>query len=178
MEIGKVTDPVQGSSHSSPVPVGIKLKTTVERGDAYSGGELCDVEITIIEVIRGKAAWERVKAQSISSNPAKAGFEYVLAHIRFAYSRRGRGFGNGAYSISEGQFATAAPDGMTEYEVPSVLKQPEEQLIDWSLNSGETREGWVLLQVPENDKQALLVFKRQHTEAIYGVRGYVWFQLH
>jgi hypothetical protein len=178
MEAGKGTVPVPGSSHNNPAPVGIAVKTIVERGDAYSGGELCDAEITVIEVIRGKVAWERIKAQGIFSNPAKADFEYILAHIRFAYSRRGRGFGDGVYSISEGQFAAASADGMTEYEVPSTLKQPAEQLIDWLLQSGETREGWVLLQVPEHDKQALLIFKRQHTGAIYGLRGYTWFQLH
>jgi hypothetical protein len=178
MEVGKGTAPVLGSSHLNPAPLGKAVKTTVERGDAYSGGEICDVEITVIEVIRGKVAWERIKAQGISSNPAKAGFEYILARIRFAYSRRGWAFGDGAYSISEGQFATASADGMTEYEVPSTLKQPAEQLIDWLLQSGETREGLVLLQVPEHDKQTLLIFKRQHTGAIYGLRGYTWFQLH
>ena len=178
MEVGKGTSPAPGSSHLNPAPIGTTLKTTVERGDAYSGAELCDVEITVIEVVRGKVAWERIKAQGVSVQAAKAGFEYILVRIRFAYSRRGRGFGDGAYNISEGQFAAASADGMTEYDVPSVLKQPEEQLIDWLFHSGETREGWVLLQVPEHDQQALLIFKRQHTEAIYGVRGYTWFQLH
>jgi len=177
MEVGKGTGSAPGSSHSSPAPVGITVKTIVERGDAYSGGELCDAEITVIEVIRGKVTWECIKTQGISGQAAQAGFEYLLSRIRFAYSRRGRGLGDGTYKISEGQFAVVSADGMTEYEVPSVLKQPEEQLIDWPMNSGETREGWVLLQVPEQDKHALLVFKRQHTEAIYGVRGYIWFQL-
>ena len=179
MNAGKGKTPVPGSSHRSPAPIGVTVKTTVERGDAYSGAELCDVGITIIEVIQGKAAWGRIKAQGISGKPARTGFEYVLARIRFFYSRRGSGFEEaGTYSVSEGQFATASADGMTEYEVPYVLKQPEPQLIDWPLHPGETREGWVLLQVPEKDKQARIVFKRQHVEAIYGLRGYVWFQLH
>ena len=178
MEVVKETASVPGSSFRSPAPVGMTVKTIVERGDAYSGGELCDVEITLVAIMRGKAALERIKVQGIVNEQAKAGFEYVLARVRFAYSRRGMGFGEGTYTISEDQFACVAADGTTEYEAPSVLRQPEEQLTDWTLQSGETHEGWILLQVPEGGQQALMVFKRQHTEAIYGLRGYIWFRLY
>jgi hypothetical protein len=179
MAASKGTAPVPGSSHSSPAPIGITVKTTVERGDSYSGAELCDLGITVLEVILGKAAQERIKAQGVANKPVKAGFEYLLARLRFFYSRRGAGFEEeGTYSVSEGQFITASNDGMKEYEPPPVLKQPEPGLIDLPLHPGETREGWIVLQVPEKDKQPLLVFKRQHVEAIYGLRGYVWFQLH
>jgi hypothetical protein len=179
MESGKGITTPPGSSHSNPAPIGITVKTTVERGDSYSGAELCDLGITVLEVVRGKEAWERIKAQGVSKKPAKAGFEYLLARIRFFYSRRGSGFEeSGTYSVSEGQFIIASADGMKEYEPPPVLKQPEPGLIDLPLHPDETREGWVVLQVPEKDKLALLVFKRQHVEAIYGLRGYVWFKLH
>ena len=177
MEVGNGMTSPTGSSHLNPAPVGVSVKTIVERGDAYSGAELCDVEITVLEVIRGEKAWESIKSQGIASKPPRAGFEYLLTHIRFAYSRRGIGFGDGTYMVSEGQFITVSADGITEYEVPSVVKQPENQLVELPMQSGETHEGWVLLQIPENVKEPLLAFKRQHTEAIYGVRGYVWFQL-
>jgi hypothetical protein len=108
----------------------------------------------------------------------QSGFEYLLARIRFFYSRRGIGFEEeGTYSVSEGQLITTSADGTREYEPPPILKQPQPALIDRLLHPGETREGWVVLQVLKKDKQPLLVFKRQHIEAIYGLRGYVWFQL-
>lgn len=177
MEVGNSAASTPGNSHLNPAPVGVAVKTIVERGDAYSGAEFCDVEITVIEVMRGEKAGERVKAQGIAGEPLKAGFEYLLANIRFAYSRRGVGFGDGTYKVSEGQFIIVSADGMTEYEVPPVLKQPEKQLIELPMQSGDTLEGWIVLQAPENVKEPLLAFKRQHTEAIYGVRGYIWFKL-
>jgi len=170
--------PAPGSSHLSAVPVGVSIKTTIERGDAYSAPEIYDVEITLMEVARGEDAWERIRLQGVSSEPPKAGFEYILARIRFGYSRRGRGLEAEAYKLTEGQFTAVSADSQTEYMFPVVLQQPQPQLVDTLFHSGESREGWILLQVPEDEKKPLLVYKREHVEGVYGIWRYVWFQLY
>jgi hypothetical protein len=170
--------PILGTSHSSPAPVGVTIKTTIERGDAYSAPEIYNVEITLLEIARGNEAWERIKVQSSLNEPPKSGFEYVLARIRFGYFRRGRGIGGEAYRLKEGQFATVSPDGKTEYEIPSVLSQPQPQLLDSTLSPGESRDGWIILQVPKDDKKPLLIFKRQNIEGVHGIWGHMWFQLY
>lgn len=166
-----------GSSHRNPAPIGMTVKTTVERGDAYFTPRLYELTITLLGVIRGKEAAEHIKTQGISNEPPKPGFEYILARINCGYFHKVRGFVDD-YRLTEGQFAAVSADGSMEYEIPSISQQPQPQLIDWIFHPGESREGWILLQVPEDDKKPLLIFKRQHVEGIYGRWRYVWFQLY
>jgi len=174
---GNSTDFTVGSSHRNPAPLGMTVKTTVERGDAYFTPRLYEMTITILEVLRGKEAAERIRTQGVSDNPPKSGFEYILVRIDCGYFYKVRGFDDD-YRLTEGQFVTVSADGSTEHEIPSVIQQPQPQLIDWVFHPGESREGWVLLQIPEDDVNPLLIFKRQHVEGIYGRWRYVWFKLH
>jgi len=168
---------VIGSSHLNPAPVNVTVKTKIERGDPYSAPEIYDLEITLIEIVRGKEALDRVKAQDVLNEPPKRGFEYVFARVQFGYSRRGRGLGDVTYRLTEGQFAAVSSDGKMEYKIPSVFHQPQPQLIDSVFSAGESREGWILLQVPKDEKKPRLIFKRENAEGIYGIWRSVWFQL-
>jgi hypothetical protein len=172
------SNPILGTSPSHPAPVGVTIKTTIERGEAYSAPEIYNVEITLLEIMRSDEAWERIKGQNPLNEPPKATFEFVLAYIRFGYFRRSRGAGGEVYRLTKDQFAAVSPDGKTEHEIPTVLSQPQPQLIGSTLSPGESRDGWILLQVPEDDKKPLLIFKRQNIEGVHGVWGYIWFQLY
>ena len=70
----------------------------------YGEDELYDVKITILEVLRGKEAWERLQSASTSNQPAKDAFEFVLARIRFEYHARGMP-GNKSYTIQKDDFS-------------------------------------------------------------------------
>jgi len=174
----KNSNPLWGTSHNRPAPVGMTLKTTIERGEAYSAPEIYNVEITLLEIVRGHEAWERVKDQSPANKPPKTGFEYVLARIRFYYFRRGRGSGGETYQLLKGQFAAVSSNGEAEYEIPSILSQLQPQLIDYTFSPGEFRDGWILFQVPKDEKKPLLTYKRQHAGGVHGVWGPTWFQLY
>jgi hypothetical protein len=173
----EVQNSPQGRSHLNPIPVWVSAKTRIERGMG-NAPESYDVEITIQEIVRGKEAWERIKAQDVSNEPPKAGFEYILARMKFGYFRRGRGFSDEAYKVTGGQFAAVSAEGKTEYEMPSVLQEPQPQLINGIFSPGESREGWILLQAPKDEKKPLLIFKREKVEGVYWVWGYVWFKLY
>ncbi|MBN1848565.1 MAG: hypothetical protein JW932_08260 [Deltaproteobacteria bacterium] len=166
-----------GSSHLTPVPLGVSIKTKIERGDAYSAPEIFDLEITVLEILRGQEAWDQVRDQGVTDGPLSSGFEYVLVRIGFGYYRRGRGFGETPYTLTNGQFIAISSDGKTRYEMPSVFKQPEPGLMGESFIPGDSREGWVLLQVPRDEKQPRLVFNREYVEGVYGIWGFVWFEL-
>jgi hypothetical protein len=170
--------PIIGTSPGHPAPVGVTIKTTIERGEAYAAPEIYNVEITLLEFIRGNEAWERIKVQGSFKEPPKAGFESVLVHIRFGYFRRSRGTEGEVYRLTKGQFAAVSPDGKTEYEIPNVLSQPQPQLIDSIFSPGESRDGWILLQVSQDNKKPLLIFKRQNIEGVHGIWGHIWFQLY
>jgi hypothetical protein len=170
--------PILGTSYSSPAPVGETVKTTIERGEAYAAPEIYNVEITLLEIVRGDEAWNRIKGQGSLNEPPKAGFEFVLVLVRFGYFRRSRGMGGETYRLTKGQLVAVSPDGKTEYEIPTVLSRPQPQLIGSTILPGESREGWILLQVPKDDKKPLLIFKRQNIEGVHGVWGPIWFQLY
>jgi len=183
-----------GNSPGNAAAPGTGVRTTVERGHAYMVPRLYNVEITLKEVVRGEAARER--AEKLASQPLKEGFEYVLALVSFGYFERGRvspqtaggaarqfvSFGGGSvdvtYTLAEGQFAAASSDGATEYPVPGVSRQPDPGLTGYEFHPGESREGWMLFQVPQNEPRPLLIFKREHVEGNYGIWGYVWFRLY
>jgi len=168
--------PAPGSTYRSPAPVGVTVKTMIERGHAYLVPKLYNVEITLMEIVRGEDAWEHIKDQGVSEQPM-TGFEYILARIHFGYFRRIRGGEDEPYKLPEGQFVAAGEDGVTEYAIPSVSGCPQPVLVGHTFQPGESREGWILLQVPKDAKRPLLIYKRQHVEGMYGIWSYVWFQL-
>ena len=167
-----------GISHLKPAPMGESVKTKIERGDAYSAPEIFDLEISVLEILRGQEAWDRVQAQGVTDDHPSSGFEYLLVRIGFGYYRRGRGFGETPYILMDGQFAAMSSDGKTCYEIPFKFKQPEPGLVGESFVPGDSREGWILLQVPEDEKQPHLRFNREYMEGVYGIWGYVWFMLY
>jgi hypothetical protein len=171
------TSAAVGTAPETAAEIGATVITTIERGDAYLSPQLYNVEITLLQTVRGQAVGDRLTRQIVSAKPAMAGFEFILAQIRLGYFRRVRGLEDELYKLTEGQFMAVSADGKTEFPVPPVLNQPQPPLIDVTFNPGDTREGWILLQVPITEKQPLLVFKRQHVEGAYGIWGYIWFKL-
>ena len=165
-------------SQEHPAPRGTTVKTRIERGDRYSAPEVYRLEITLLEIVRGKEAWARVKEQGVAGE-VRAGFEYVLCRIRFGYFSGAREFPHSgeAYTISPEHFVAVAADGKTEFEGPSVSRQPQPALIGTAFSVNESREGWILLQLPEDGREVLLAFRREYAENRYGVWGPVWFQL-
>ncbi len=166
-----------GNTPLTAAKQGTTVRTTIERGDAYLSPQLYNVEITLLETLRGKAAQQRAQSQNIIDKPPQDGWDYFLAYVRLGYFRRARGLEDEPYTLTEGQFAAFSSDGSTEYEIPPLLKQPQPSLIGATFSPGETKEGWVLLQAPQSEKKPLLAYKRKHVEGAYGIWQAIWYQL-
>ncbi len=164
-------------TQDNPAPPGVTVRTRIERGDRYSAPEVYNLEITLQEIVRGEKAWDRIKEQG-AAEEARVGFEYILCSIRIGYFSRARGFAHSgeAYEISGEHFGAVGADGRTELERPLLLRQPDPPLIGTALSVNESREGWILLQVPFGEK-AFLIFRREYETNQYGVWGPVWFRL-
>lgn len=166
-----------GISYTNPAPLGVTVKSRIERGDPYSIPIIYNIQIAVLEIIRGKEAGQLIQSQGAAEEPA-AGYEFLLARVKFDYYLKGRKqVETETYKLSQGQFMCVSSDGKTQYEMPKVIKQPEPQLIDLVISPGDSKEGLILLQVPTTEQRPLLLFKREHNEAIYGIFGYLWFQL-
>jgi hypothetical protein len=170
----------QGSSQDNPVPVGVAVRTKIERGDRYSAPEIYNLEITVLESLRGMQALARIHAEGVTTRKPKPGYEFLLVQIRFGYFARGRGFVQACnpYVIKQDFFNAVSPDGTTYYDLPVLVKQPNPPIIEVAFEPGETREGWIVLQVPEDIKNPLISFKREYQENTYGIWGPIWFTLY
>jgi hypothetical protein len=168
-----------GSTQDNPAPVGITVKTKIERGDRYSAPEVYNLEITLLESLRGTQAFARIQAEAVTTRQPKTGYEYLLVRIRFGYFSKGRGFGHAfdPYVIKQDFFNAVPPDGTEQYDLPVLDKQPHFPIIDVDFTPGQSREGWIVLQVPQDVKKPLISFKREYRENTYGIWGPIWFVL-
>lgn len=167
-----------GTSPQNPIPLGSTIKKKIERGDPYSSPEIYDVKITILELNRGREARERLKAMGVSNEMPKAGFEDILALVKFGCFARGRGFADEPYKIESGHFLAVSADGKTVYDPPVILEGLQPQLINRVFKIGESETCWLHLQVPDDERQPLLVFRREPGQGVYGIWGDVWFMLY
>ena len=153
-----------GPSLNSAMPVGATASAIVELGDMYRAPETYDVEITVLEVLRGEKSMDLIKRASASNDPAQNGFEYILARIRFEYSARGAP-GDKTWDLSGSQFNAFSDDGKL-YEIPSIVL-PEPGLAG-VLRSGDSRQGWIAFEIAKQDRKPLMTF----------IPGNIWFQLY
>jgi hypothetical protein len=153
-------------------PIGLPLSTIVIFGDQYNGGdELYDVKITVEEAVRGEKAWQTVKGTSASNKPPAAGFEYVLARIRFEFSARVMPQ-HYSYTLDQAQFtAMSGEDKM--YDAAVLAKQPEPALHA-TLRSGDSAEGWVAFLVPRGDHTPLMLFREEVGSVIHEGSGSIF----
>lgn len=157
----------QGDSPHHPIPVGVPVVTMIECGEGYTSLELYDARITLLEIVRGKKAWERIKEASPSNTPPDAGFEYILARIKFGLSKRGLP-GDKNYDLKGVQFSAFSIDGREYKILLSVQPKPE---LSGRLRSGDSLEGWLAFLVAKEDGKPLMNFNREHD-------GGIWFQLY
>jgi hypothetical protein len=164
-----------GYSITSPAPIGVTVAGIVEVGTGYTSHELYDISITLLEVLRGSEAWGRIRVADVSNGLPDAGFEYVLARIKFEFYARGAP-GNLSHQLNGAQFIALSRDGQ-RYQVTSTVPPAPE--LKGTLFSGDSAEGWIVFQVPENDGKPLMTFDA----GVGGIEavehgGDIWFQLY
>jgi hypothetical protein len=164
-----------GYSPHSPAPMGVSAVAQIEYNTGYVFEVLASYEarITVLEMLRGEKAWDRVKAADRSNRPPQVGFEYVLARIRFELSvvedidKRG-------YKVRPWRFIAVSSDG-NYYDTPVVVVP--KPALEADLKSGDCCEGWVVFLVAEDDNKPLMNFGRSplcNDDEYLGI----WFQLY
>jgi hypothetical protein len=161
-----------GSSPANPAPAGTTLQGIVECGQGYTSHELYDMKISLLEVLRGEEAWNRISKASSSNEPPESGFDYILARVRFEYKARGAP-GLCVHQLMPDQFTAFSEDG-SEYKAVSVVPpQPE---LRKDMKSGESFEGWLVFMVAQTDKAPLMFYTADKGGAISHGGG-KWFLL-
>lgn len=140
--VTKVEDPVVAEVYNRANPAPLNTMQTLTKDG-------CTYEITVINAIRGDAAWKKIKNTNIFNEPASDNTEYVLAYIEFKYiSGNGpKGFGSDLYSVFSGDGERERTIGKAIAPNPSIHK---------SINPGESIKGYIVLVADKNDKQPKL----------------------
>ena len=153
--------PEVGMSRRNPADVGDTLTITFDA--TYEDPHTA--EVTLLEVIRGDQAWQRIQQANQFNEPTPEDQEYMLARIRFKLTDAPSP--DMQYALWNGAFTAVSQDGR-DYPLSSVvLPEPP---IDANLYPGASHEGWAVFQVSDDDDQPLLAFGR----AFDGTGGAWW----
>jgi hypothetical protein len=158
------------TSTTKATPIGSTVKFRMQLSKYLGGDYLYEYhtfEMTVLEVVRGTKAWDMVKAASATNKAPDAGYEYLLARVKFVHVSGG----SLTTSIKEKALEAYSSEGKA-YEFPSVMLPgitfPGPVIFDKVLESGQTAEGWVTFIVKQSDTRPLM---------LYWI-GYEWFQLY
>jgi hypothetical protein len=162
-----------GTTPSDAAVVGQAAPGIIECGTGYTSHELYDTKITVLEMSRGENAWSSLSKLDRGNRPPPAGYDYILARIKFEYNARGRP-GDCVHTVNRKNFTALSSDGLT-YPNPE-LSVPEPALSG-PLKSGESITGWIAFQVAHEDTTPLMTFSIDEDGAVqHG--GKLWFKLY
>jgi hypothetical protein len=163
----------EGNSPFDPAPAGTRLSGIIECGRGYTSHELYNMNITLLEVLRGEDAWKRLQTASGANKPVDSEFEYILARVKFEYSARGTP-GQCVHKLLPEQFTACSREAVDYQAADVAVPQPE---MRGEVRSGESLEGWIAFIVPKTDKTPLLNYSADAGGAVlHG--GSKWFKLY
>lgn len=149
-------------------PESERVFTTPSRPDdpipSDAGGVVDQVEVRVLEVIRGAQASDWIRAVDRDYVPPEAGMDYVLVRVQ---TRFGRASGDPVL-VASGMFGLVTADG-DSYERPGV--STPFPWLDAVLYPGGVKQGWVLLQAPVKVRKLVMAvsspFERGEDDRIY-----------
>lgn len=144
----------QTNSHTHPAAIGEPVPSIIELGVVSASNY--DVTVTLLETLRGEAAWERLQKVSSANPPPPDGREYLLARIRFTLEGRAVS-DNDSFELDESPFQWVAyAEDFTQYE--DTAATPPEPRLEGAVAAGETVEGWAVFVVDPDDAKPMLTF--------------------
>ncbi len=150
-----------GYSRTNPAPIGVSQKiTVVDVIDNYTA------EVTVKEVVRGDAAWQKIIATNQFNKEPGSDEEYILAKI---YIKATQIKDDKKINISIFNFDPYSTNN-AKYDIVSVVT-PEPN-IDAEIFTGAEHEGYVVYKVKKTDSNPKMAFGLK-----YDGTGGIWFKL-
>lgn len=133
-------------TRQNPHPVG-------ETASVIKGGEL-KFEMTVTQVLRGDAAFQKIRAANQFNDPAPAGFEWTVSLINVAYT----GEDAGVLEMDEWDFGVVTGGrALTYSDTTGYSPCCLEPSLDFTLYQGGEADGWIALPVRVDDENPLMV---------------------
>lgn len=142
-------------SHDTAIAVGKSVTTQINCSERAGGIEVYDGTITLLEIVRGPKAWERLKDADGSNPEPGAGYEYMLARISFKMKARGAP-GDKTFDLGRPLQFTAFSENFEEYGTPKVIVPKPE--LRGRVPADQLAEGWIAFAVKQEDRRPLMMF--------------------
>lgn len=144
------------ATRGAPIGAAVTAKFQVvgEGASDYGVPTIVQAQFTVLEVLRGAAAWERLQQVDPTNPPPAAGFEYLLARVRIA------GTDSGAaripYPVQADHFRIF--DAANQPYPTPAARPPRPALIGQKVYPGDVREGWLMFTIAKDDQRPELFF--------------------
>jgi hypothetical protein len=162
------TTPTQTIGYSRSNPAGLNTPLTAKVGSTGRAGTDYTVSVTVLQTIRGDAAWQMIRDANMFNKAPNSGYEYILVKIQLDYSKGATA--DTTYNASGSWFTVVSSSGK-DYDNNSIV-DPDPQ-FDANLYPSASTAGWVSFYVVQSDTQPLLAFARN-----YDGTGGIWFKLY
>lgn len=144
----------------TPRPTATAVPSMGTRSEPYRLGQTAvltqagtiEFEATLVEVIRGQEAWERVLSANMFNEAAPAGSEYLIALVSVVYT----GADTGVLDLGEADWSLISEGRISKYFDLPVNVCCMEPAFDMQLFSGGSGEGWLAWIVPIGEAEPLL----------------------
>ncbi len=140
-----------GHSSENPAPIGQPVTGTSKK--PMEDGSMLSVRMVLENVTRGDAAKQMLDNYSRLPQVPQPGKEYLFAEFRADLVDFSP---NETYAISNYNFAVRT-NGIYTNATPVILFNPT---IQGGVMKGQSREGWVLFEIPANSTDATIVYAR------------------
>jgi hypothetical protein len=144
----------QDNSSTNPAAVGSRVRSMVELGSVYSN--IYDIAITVMETFRGRDAMDRLKVANPDNKAPAAGFDYVLARVKFEI--KGRVVSDKlTFDLGDAPLQwVALSSELIEY--PRISVAVPKPALAGKVQPGSSVEGWVAFAVDSKDSKPVMVF--------------------
>ena len=148
---------VAGSTRDA-VPIGevvaVKFQVIAEGPTEYGIPVIIQARLSVLEILRGTPAWERLQTADPANEPPAAGFEYLL--VRVQISSEGSGAMRIPYEVRAEHFRIF--DAASQPYPTPIVRLPEPALIGAKVYPNDVREGWLAFQIASNDRRPEMFF--------------------
>ena len=148
---------VSGAERNA-VPIGetatVIFQVVADGATEYGIPVIIQARLSVLEILRGTPAWERLQTADPANEPPAAGFEYLL--VRVQISSEGSGAMRIPYEVRAEHFRIFDAANQP-YPTPAV-RLPEPTLIGAKIYPNDVREGWLVFQIASNDRRPEMFF--------------------
>lgn len=144
----------QGKSHTDPADIGVTVKSIIQIGSVQTSNY--DVAITVLEILRGDAAFNLIKTSVKSTSAPVAGYEYLLAKVRFDLNSRAVS-DTDSFELTSSPFQWVVYSSLFSQYDGATVPAPEPALKG-DIAPGEIKEGWLVFEVEQDEAEPMLMF--------------------